>query len=208
MDGEALEFVLMQMAAAQSQRFARWVPASYRLVGLLPDPGMFVSDAQQVGRLDCYLRELERDQLRLLNASEPKLAMDFHALMSRCWISLAYEILRAINRREGRRKKENIGLPPALHAVFRQLEMVRMPEFKREIARARSVSEDLYLKGFDHQIAPEPYLHERTVLNVPRGIDPATGSLVWFVYEVEARRTIEVRRQELGEAMLLAIEAL
>ncbi|MDX2205812.1 MAG: hypothetical protein NW223_23880 [Hyphomicrobiaceae bacterium] len=204
MDAQRLEPLLTAAMNAHGERMQRWIRASHLLAKMMKDPSIFTVDLQQVGRLDCFLVELEKTVAASPAPEHIVMAVDFHMLLSRSWLALAYEALRAVLQRE----RDSPLLPRELLDTFYRLELVRVPELKREVAGPRKLEQELYLTPAPHRDddQPVPYRHRQTVWNIPKEMDTRSGSMIWHAYDVKSRTTVEIRRRELADGLLSALE--
>lgn len=192
---------------------AAWVQLSHRLAGRF---GLVTASQsiQREGDLDILLRCLE-DELNA-NKNAPGMDFSFHYQMmfSETWIVGCYEILRAFQQRDWEAAK--IGKPTSgvselaeFKSIFNDLELLRMPIAKFELAKDRGLEQPLPMRRVgDDETKPIEFYDPKDPARfhiMPRGVS-ARGSAVWLVLDVRNSREHWVERRDLGDRLLSLVK--
>jgi hypothetical protein len=156
-----------------------WIRVSAKIGGLLPSSLLVVS-VQRAGELDIVLRSMED------NFSPPQGEADvnlfsghYQTMFSEIWIGDVYEIARLL------RKRKLVGEDQDFTQLFHDLELLRIPLEKHEIAKDQKAVEK------DPQRA-----------HIMRREISSRGSLMWQVVDIRSGRQYSIERRELSERMI------
>lgn len=190
-----------------------WTKLSVILSGRFNLP-IAAINIQRQGDLDLLLRCIE-DEFDANRAAESAdatgLNMTFHyqLMLSETWIIGCYEILRAFRQRDEDALK--IGARPSgvsdmqeFKSIFSDLELLRMPMTKFEIAKDKSLKELLAVRYFEEPSADPQFYDNKDPARyhvMPNGMS-ARGSAVWLALDHKARREHWIERRNLGERLL------
>ncbi len=196
----------------------KWISLSGRLGGPVSTPGMWIN-LQKIGQLDLLLRCLE-DDLQERRTAQPDghgldFAFTYQKSFSELWIGACYEVLRAIRQREeGARKAKlqtrDISATDAFKALFADLERLRMPLEKYEIAKDSGMKTPLRMKPIPViDGAPDDCFYDNQDPNrshiMPTGIS-GRGSVMWLAVDHATESEYWVERRQLAERMLQLVE--
>jgi hypothetical protein len=164
-------------------RFTLWVRASRKL-DFEGDPWLVV-DIQQLGMTERLLLGFEREalelELRNPGRGDNSLMTTVAFAHSRLWLLGFYEVLRTYRQRVGRASPQ---FAP-ISAVFRHLELVRMPLAKHE---SKGVTNDIFYP-----------------LTLTR---PDKGWVGWQVVDPKTKERLNVFRTELANEFPAAMETI
>jgi hypothetical protein len=206
------ELLLTQSLSINAECAERWTNSSYRVAHILPEHSALVIDLQQIGRLDCVVRELEGGVARILTSSQPPALMfapDFCTVLAKAWLSLTYEVLRTIKQRLWAKSELRGRWTGGIAQAYSNLERVRMEEIKREIAQGSKLKQrvELFVPGGEHSTTKE-YVHGQTVVHSPLALRPTDGSVVWHAFNRDLGRSEELYRRDMSEHLLCELEKL
>jgi hypothetical protein len=195
-----------------------WIDLSARLAGRV-SLAPLMANLQRVGSLDLLLRAMEDERAANASAAGQGLSFAFHyqLMFSENWVVLCYEALRAIRQREGEvadeaRAKNPGHLPDDVSSlstfkqVFADLELLRMPIAKYEIAKDDKLKQPLTMRAHPpNGTASDDRVYDKD--------DPARshimptalsgrGSVAWQVLDHRASREYWVDRRELADRLL------
>lgn len=186
-----------------------WVKLSHLLAGRF---GLFTAamSLQQQGDLDILLRCLEDEFDTNKIVSEMDLSGHYQMLFSETWIAGCYEILRAFRERDW--NAAEIGRPTSgvsdldeFKSVFTDLELLRMPIAKFQIAKDNKLEQPLPMRrigdGADTAIEFYDPKDPSRFHIMPKGIS-AGGSVVWLALDGRNSREHWVERRELADRLL------
>lgn len=186
-----------------------WVQLSYRLSGRF-NLVTAISSIQREGDLDILLRCLEDE----FNANGDPSGMDFsfhyQMMFSETWVVGCYEILRAFQQRD--REAAAAGRPASgvselneFKSIFTDLELLRMPIAKFEIAKDNKLGEPLPMRRVgDEEAKPVEFYDPKDPGRfhiMPKGVS-SRGSAVWLALDVRTSREHWVERRELADRLL------
>lgn len=197
---KSLGLALAQARFRYDQIAQRWINLSFKLSGLTDVS--FLTNVQADGELDVLLRALEDWSAKNVDHPDIPLHGNLQFTLSRAWLLSVYETLRVAVRGNG---KDN----EALVALFRKVELVRMPLAKGEIAKAKSSKSPIHLvrEGDDPQTQSEEYKAGDPSYIPPMTMTPASGSFGWVVVDIALidsdRDPIRhITRRELSDELL------
>jgi hypothetical protein len=202
-----------QVARARySAKHASWTNLSARLAGRFSLPIAIIS-LQRLGDLDLLLRCMEDEfQENRTTQAADKLGQDhtFHyqLMLSESWVVSCYEILRAFLQRDDEADLgvNGVSAMVAFRSIFVDLELLRMPLAKYEIAKDRRMKEPLTMCAIppnDNATDERTYdKNDPTRSHImPTGMS-GRGSMTWLALDHSIPREYWVERQDLADRLL------
>jgi hypothetical protein len=193
-------------------KHASWTNLSARLAGRFSLPIAMIS-LQRLGDLDLLLRCME-DEFQANKDAEAadKLGMDhtFHyqVMLSEGWVVTCYEILRSFRQRDD---EANLGADgvsdlEAFKSIFADLELLRMPIAKYEMAKDKRMKEPLTMRAIPpNKDAKDEHRYDKNDPTrshiMPTGMS-ARGSMMWLVLDHSIPREYWVERRDLADRLL------
>jgi hypothetical protein len=178
-----------------------WIGISARIGSQLPASLLMVS-IQREGELDLLLRCMEDDmsELTTKGGNDSLFVGHYLNVMTAYWIGGVYEIFRLLRERSLVEKGE------LFSAVFKDLELVRIPLEKHEIAKDRTLKEPLLMiKRPPNNDATDNYTYKsddtRRAHIMPTGIS-ARGSIMWEVIDLKNNAARWVERRTISDQIL------
>jgi hypothetical protein len=179
-----------------------WVTVSHRVGSRLPNSLLPVS-IQREGETDVLLRALETEQLDNLRRGQANDLFAAHYLgtLSAYWIGGVYEIFRLLRER-GLSDEAN-----DFDVVLKDLELIRMPLEKHEIAKDWRLKTPLELIRQPPDSGPQdiyryaPKDQQRAHI-MPSAISQVTGSMMWHVIDLASDSSFWVERRWLSDKIL------
>ncbi|UWU65541.1 hypothetical protein [Bradyrhizobium sp. NC92] len=196
-----------------------WIELSVRLAGRVSIAPM-MANLQRIGSLDLTLRAMEDEALDARNKGAQTaggFAFHYQMMFSETWTVAAYEILRAVRQREteAANAARSKGTTPAPDDVsnladfkraFTDLELLRVPMAKYELAGERKMKSSLTMQSF-------PLNGDDSDFSVYDKDDPArthimpTGlsdrlSVMWQVLDHSGPKAHWVERRDLADRLL------
>jgi hypothetical protein len=196
---------------------SKWISLSYDLIGSTAIV-MLAFSIQRAGDFDLLLRCME-DEAAIANSTSGPHGVDFafhyQKMISEMWVSNCYEFLRTIKQRET--EQDAAGLQgqrrsraPEFATLFADLELLRMPMDKHEIAKDKQLQAPLVMqrsppKGDD----TDRYIYDsddptRSHI-MPTGISER-GSVTWQVLDHRSGRQYWVDRRDIGDRLLALVD--
>lgn len=166
----------------------RWIRLSHVLGSMIPN-GSATEVLQEVGRLDLLIRAMEDEPDPMLHPLMP---------LSVTWVALSYEVVRALHQRR-------LDLP-GLEPLLRQMELVRIPLLKFEVAQeGKNRMPPIKLYRYPPTSSDEPpELYDRSdrgrAYRPVGALTPA--GLAWGVIDAAAGQTVWVTRRSLADGLL------
>lgn len=189
-----------------------WTNLSARLAGRFSLPIAMIS-LQRQGDLDLLLRCME-DEFQANKAAEvaDKLGLDhtFHyqMMLSESWVVSCYEIVRAFRQRddEGNLGADGVSALAAFKSIFADLELLRMPIAKYEIAKDGRMKEPLTMRAIPpNNDATDEHIYDKKdptrSHTMPTGMS-GRGSAMWLVLDHSVPREYWVERRDLADRLL------
>lgn len=185
----------MQLSHRLAGRF-NLVPAALRI--------------QQQGDLDILLRCLEDEFNTNNDASGMNLSFHYQMMFSETWIVGCYEILRAFQQRDleadaAGRPTSDISELDEFKAIFCDLELLRMPIAKFEIAKDKKLAQPLPMcRVGDDESKPIEFYDPKDPNRyhiMPMGMS-SRGSASWLALDVRNSRQHWVERRDLADRLL------
>lgn len=165
---------------------------------------------QRQGDLDLLLRCLEDEfeSGKATNSTGVDFTFHYQIMLSESWIVGCYEILRAFRQRDSERKlaADAVSVLPSFKALFADLELLRMPMAKYEIAKDRRMKHPL---GFVARPENDETINE-TVYDkndpsrahrMPTGVSER-GSVTWLALDHSGPREYWIERRDLADRLL------
>jgi hypothetical protein len=193
-------------------KHASWTDLSARLAGRFSLPIAMIG-LQRLGDLDLLLRCME-DEFQANKATEAadKLGLDhtFHyqVMLSEGWVVNCYEILRAFRQRgyEANLGADGVSALATFKSIFMDLEFLRMPIAKYEIAKDSRMKEPLTMRAFPpNNDATDEHIYDKKNPTrshiMPTGVS-CRGSMTWLVLDHSVPREYWVERQDLADRLL------
>jgi hypothetical protein len=191
-----------------SAQHAAWIDLSARLAGRIAVAPLLVN-IQRTGDLDLLLRAME-DEASASSAPQ-RLSMAFHyqVMLSETWVANSYEALRVVRQREAdaaNPSNDKVSDLQIFKDLFKDLELLRMPIAKYELAKDTKMKAPLPMQAF-------PPNGDETDIKVYDKDDPArthimpTGlsprkSVAWHVFDHSATDGYWVERRDLADRFL------
>ncbi|GAA0030929.1 MULTISPECIES: hypothetical protein [Bradyrhizobium] len=198
---------------------AAWTDFSARLAGRVSVVPMMVN-LQRIGSLDLTLRAMEDEALAAANEGTPAaggFAFHYQMTFSETWTVAAYEALRAVRQREteaanAARRKGSTPAPDDVSSladfkqVFADLELLRVPMAKYELAGERKMKSALTMQAFP----PNGNDSDTSVYDkddptrthiMPSGLS-ARWSVMWQVLDHSGPKAYWVERRDLADRLL------
>ncbi|WP_439397829.1 hypothetical protein ACRQ5Q_11520 [Bradyrhizobium sp. PMVTL-01] len=145
------------------------------------------TDIQRQGELDILLRCLE-DEFRPGADNGHPMTIHYQMMFSESWVVGLYEIFRAFQQRdrearEAKKPTSGVSKMDEFRSIFDDLELLRMPIAKYEIAKDRRLTEPLPMRRVgDDSDKPVEYYDPNDPSRVhimPKGVS-SRGSAVWL----------------------------
>ena len=205
--------------AKYGAEYEAWVQLSYRLSGRFK-LDTAVSSIQREGSLDILLRCLEDEFNTKRGASENKeppgvdFSYHYQMMFSETWIVGCYEILRAFRQRDSEAKKagratSGVSELNEFKSIFSDLELLRMPIAKFEIAKDNKLEQPLPMRRFgDDGTKPIEYYDPKDpgrFHTMPKGMS-ARGSAVWLALDIQNSREHWIERRDLADRLLSLLQ--
>jgi hypothetical protein len=191
---------------------ASWTNLSARLAGRFSLPVAMIS-LQRQGDLDLLLRCME-DEFQSNKAAETadKSGEDFtfhyQMMLSESWVVGCYEILRAFRQRDddGNLGADGVSALTTFKSIFADLELLRMPIAKYEIAKDNRMKQPLNLRAIPpNKDATDNHVYDKKDPArshiMPAGIS-GRGSMMWLVLDHTVPREYWVERRDLADRLL------
>lgn len=181
----------------------RWIAISGKIGGLLPD-SLLGPSVQRVGDLDVLLRSMEDGFCPPKPGDVIDFSTHYQLMLSEMWVSAAYEIARLLRSRKLVEKEIKF------EELFHDLELLRIPLNKHEIARDRNHHEPIIM-----QTSPlydgEPRIYEyRQNDHQKAHIMPASlsrrGSAAWCAIDVRDSKEHWIERRQLSDRFLAVFD--
>lgn len=171
---------------------------------------------QRQGDLDLMLRCME-DEFEANKAAEladttgSDMTFHYQLTLSEIWVVGCYEILRAFKQRDLEALKAGVrpsGVSEleAFKVIFSDLELLRIPMTKFEIAKDRELKEPLALRSMppNGNVSDQAFYDSSDPARyhiMPNGLS-ARGSAAWLALDVRTHREHWVERRDLAERLL------
>jgi hypothetical protein len=195
--------------------YVAWTNFSGRIAGRFNLP-VAVPNIQRQGDLDLLLRCMEDEYEANKTAAQADvtgsiLTYNYQLMLSEAWIVGCYEFLRAFRQRD--KEALDAGVRPsgvsdmeAFKSILADLELLRMPMTKYEIAKDKGLIEPLPLQRIPaNNDATDRYIYDRE--DPARShIMPTTtstrGSIAWLALDHRTRHERWIERRDLAERLL------
>jgi hypothetical protein len=186
-----------------------WTNLSGVLAGRFSLPVAMINFQRQ-SDLDLLLRCME-DEFEVNKATEalgPDFTLHYQMMLSETWVVACYEILRAFRQRDNESGlgDDAVSGLATFKSLFADLELLRMPIAKFEIAKESKIKQPLSLKAYplnndatdarfyDREDPTRSYFMQTSV--------SSRGSMMWLVLDHSASRQYWVERRDLADRLL------
>jgi hypothetical protein len=183
------------IATAGQELQRKWVDVLTRLCGLGP-LDLFRHQADY--RVDLLLRVIEGETLGRILAGEA-FNVDAQVTLTPGWLFSTYEIVRMAQETPTGRSHWT------LVALRKQIELVRVPMAKLEIANDAGIKEPLQFERIGEGTAGDVVTYSaksKAPIYPAQGFCLETGSLAWWVYDTKSRSMVQVTRRMHSDMML------
>jgi hypothetical protein len=166
---------------------------------------------QRQGDLDLLLRCMEDEFDAETAAQDRNMTFHYQQTLSEIWVGGCYEILRAFRQRD--RDAVKAGLRPSdvsdmesFKSILADLELLRMPVAKFEIAKDKELKEPLRMQriGEDEARSDETFYDRNDPARshlMPSG-PSGRGSAVWLAFDHLTMRQRWIERRDLADRLL------
>jgi hypothetical protein len=198
--------------ATHNAKHASWTNLSARLAGRFSLPIATIS-LQRLGDLDLLLRCMEDEfQTNKTIEAADRFGLDYtvhyQVMLSESWVVNYYEILRAFRQRddEANLGVDGVSAMAAFKSIFADVELLRMPLAKYEIAKDRRMKEPLTMRAIPpNNDATDEHVYDKKDPTrshiMPTGMS-GRGSMTWLVLDHSVPREYWVERQDLADRLL------
>jgi hypothetical protein len=132
----------------------------------------------------------------------------YQVMLSESWVVNYYEILRAFRQRddEANLGVDGVSAMAAFKSIFADVELLRMPLAKYEIAKDRRMKEPLTMRAIPpNNDATDEHVYDKKDPTrshiMPTGMS-GRGSMTWLVLDHSVPREYWVERQDLADRLL------
>lgn len=171
-----------QSATIQKDILNLWIKASYNIGGLLPTSGLSIS-VQSIGQIDILLRSME-DEFSSNPHQSHGFEINYQKIFSEFWVGSAYEITRLL-RGQNLAPDNN-----DFKGLLRNLELLRMPLDKHEIASDKKLTAPLIMQRFPEEPGDIDIIYDKNNMNksitMPSSITES-GSITWCVLDTNTK---------------------
>lgn len=186
-----------------------WTNLSGILAGRFSLPIAMIN-LQRQADLDLLLRcmEDEFEANKAADAAGADFTLHYQLMLSETWVVACYEILRAFRQRENESalSDDSVAGLISFKSIFADLELLRMPISKFEIANERGIKQPLSMKAYP----PNGDASDNPVYDKK---DPARscflqtslssrGSMMWLALDHTVPRQYWVERRDLADRLL------
>lgn len=189
-----------------------WIEASFKLAGRAGVMPMMIA-VQRAGEIDLVLRAME-DELRE-GKTQDGFAFNYQVMMSETWVLASYEFLRVVRQRDGETERiirrqggspasDTVSGMPEFKAVFEQLELLRMPMAKFEIAKDKTMKEPLTFGSVGEGPQKEAVYDKDDPARfhiMPAGVTPR-GTIGWQAFDHTQKREFWIERRQLSDQLV------
>jgi hypothetical protein len=215
-DHSISSFVTQLFIAARLKYHAEnraWIDLSGRLAGR-SSLHIAAMSLQRQGDLDLVLRGME-DEAIARKSQQAAQVMDptphYQMMFSESWIIGCYEILRAIRQRDGEQRDEErklrpdaVSALPSFQSIFADLERLRMPIAKYEIAKEGKKPLAMRAIPPNGDATDDRVYDKRDPARshiMPSGLS-SRGSVTWLALDHLTPREYWVERRDLSDRLL------
>jgi hypothetical protein len=202
MVGPALATVFHGAKAQHRELNQAWIKISYKVGGRLP-ASLLVAAIQRDGEVDLVLRSIEDEMARRDTAAHQQdvlFTSHYFGLMSNYWIGSINEIFRLLRQRELADDDQRFT------DILTNLELVRMPLEKHEIAKDQKLKEPLtFVRNPSRNDPSDIYVYDpkdNTRAHImPQGLMPS-GSWAWQAVDVRGNSVRWVERRSISDKII------
>jgi hypothetical protein len=172
---------------------------------------------QRYGDIDLLLRCIE-DEFEANKAAEATdtagvdFTFHYQIMLSENWIVGIYEIFRAFRQRDDEARKlgklgsDGVSDIPNFKSIFADLELLRIPLAKYEIAKDKKMSQPAVMEPFPPSSgSATKYIYDKDDPNrnhiMPTGIS-SRGSVMWLAFDHRQSREYWIERRDLADRIL------
>jgi hypothetical protein len=193
-----------------------WVNLSAGLAGRAGIAPLFVS-IQRLGDLDLLLRAMEAEAAQNGAPQGPSMAFHYQMMLSETWVMASYEALRAIRQREAEAAEirhndvsssasDDVSQLQIFKDLFRDLELLRMPIAKYELAKDQKMKAPLPMQAYPpNGDATDVQLYDKAdpvgSHIMPSGLSDRK-SVAWHVLDHSTSASYWVERRDLADRFL------
>jgi hypothetical protein len=148
----------------------------------------------------------------IADATGSNMTFHYQLSLSEIWIVGCYEILRAFRQRdleaiEAGARPSGVSEMEAFKSIFSDLELLRIPMTKFEIAKDKKLKEPLPLRRIpsNHNATDQTNYNRKDPARyhtAPSGMSPR-GSICWLALDHVAKREYWVERRDVAERLLV-----
>jgi hypothetical protein len=194
--------------AKYGAEYKAWVDLSFRLSGRF-NLVTAAPSIQREGDLDLLLRCLEDEFNTNNDASGVDFSFHYQMMFSETWIVGWYEILRAFKQRDreaakARRATSGVSGLGEFESIFADLELLRMPIAKFEIAKDGKRQPMPMRRVGDDEAKPIEFYDPKDPSRfhiMPTGVS-RRGSVMWLALDGQNSRQHWVERRDLADRLL------
>jgi hypothetical protein len=198
--GKLLDAAFKEARANYAELNEQWVRISVRIGSKLP-ASLLMPTIQRDGELDVLIRCME-DEFAALDArgrEQDIFALHRVNMFSEYWIGAMYETFRLLRQRKLCDDTANFS------TVLRELELVRIPLEKHEIAKDVTLRAPLALTRRPQTSANDEYVYasgdQMRAHIMPRGVSER-GSIMWHVVDLKSEQCYWVERRRISDGIL------
>ena len=200
--GPALAQVFHGARAQHQQLNQTWITISFKVGGRLPDSLLSVA-IQRDGEVDLVLRSIEDEMARRDLEAHQRDALfcgNYFGLMSNYWIGSIYELFRLLRQRKLADQDARFA------EIFADLELVRMPLEKHEIAKDQVLKKPLELvRNPSRNDGSDIYVYDpkddARAHIMPQCLMPS-GSWAWMTVDVRSNSDRWVERRSISDRII------
>jgi hypothetical protein len=198
---EQLKTAFSNAGARYPELNRAWIEISFRVGSRLPH-SLLSAAIQRDGSVDLGLRCMEDEQLqRMATDQSGSFAFHYQKMISDYWIGGVYETFRLLRER-------NPGdVSPAFAGILADLELIRMPLEKHELAKDWELEAPLpMMRSPPNNDASDIYVYDpkdnRRAHIMAAGVSPTTGSVMWHGIDVVLKADRWIERRDLADRIV------
>lgn len=179
-----------------------WGEVSHRVGSRLPH-SLLSAAIQRDGSVDLILRCMEDELSQRIAADDQSGSFAFHyqKMISDSWVGSMYETFRLL------RDRNLADASPAFASILADLELIRIPLDKHELAKDRRLDAPLtMMRSPPNNDASDVYVYDpkdnRRAHIMAAGVSPTTGSLMWHGIDVVSKADRWIDRRDLADRIV------